>query len=530
MDYGDQIRKLLKSEEIKSNVNVILLYALKSLYVPGFARKSKYFSKSLLRFLAKQDISLIETSLFDESKIIDNQNEDIFNDTSVFDIESVAFKRNSFKSTRNQSVFMKNDLNMLDLGSILRSEPLYVINKIIEYERDYILDRDDEYILLNMIKNYIYSDEDPRTSQLMTSYNIFSSSIELIFCLKLIDSLPSVPGNPREFPLYESFMDNIKARVWLFFTHWVKIYREKYQKNKLIQSLLKGKIGFDDSSFLDLCSITLSEPILPLRLFTINKILNEGIFFFDVNEIAKQLCLIDHYLLSNLKIDDFKKFIKNQEMPETIQQIFLREKQFKCYILTFILTQDTLEDKKNAIQNFILLSNACRLHNNFQTAYTILSCLMKVNSTKKKHLFIEKKFREIYVNLENEFHDIELQDFSYSQEFKKSSLPIIPNILNLIYHMHHLITLSKSKDINDQMRLAKKYKEFFLDITDILRKRFPFFKISPIYEFLEFGILEYLRPKTWNLKFKGELNYLEEFEDYDKILEFLYEKFKKIDN
>jgi len=155
---------------------------------------------------------------------------------------------------------------------------------------------------------------------------------------------------------------------------------------------------------------------------------------------------------------------------------------------------------------------------------------MKVNSTKKKHLFIEKKFREIYVNLENEFHDIELQDFSYSQEFKKSSLPIIPNILNLIYHMHHLITLSKSKDINDQMRLAKKYKEFFLDITDILRKRFPFFKISPIYEFLEFGILEYLRPKTWNLKFKGELNYLEEFEDYDKILEFLYEKFKKIDN
>jgi hypothetical protein len=263
---------------------------------------------------------------------------------------------------------------------------------------------------------------------------------------------------------------------------------------------------------------------------TINKILSEGIFFFDVNEIAKQFCLIDHKLLNNLSVEDFKIFIKNKEMPDSFQQIFIREKHIKCYILAFILTQDTLEDKKNAIQNFILLSNACRQQNNFQTAYTILSCLMKVNSTKKKHLFIEKKFREIYVSLENDFHDIELQDFYYNPEFKKSSVPIIPNILNLIYHMHYLITMSNSREIAEQIKLAKKYKDFYLDITDIFRKKFPYFKISPLFEFLEFGILEYLRPKTWNLKFKGELNFLEDIEDYDKIFEFLYEKFKKIDN
>ena len=72
--------------------------------------------------------------------------------------------------------------------------------------------------------------------------------------------------------------------------------------------------------------------------------------------------------------------------------------------------------------------------------------------------------------------------------------------------MHYLINLSNSKDCGDQMVLAKRYNDFYLAMTDIFRKKFPYFKISPLFEFLEFGILEYLRPKTWNLKFKGELN------------------------
>ena len=155
---------------------------------------------------------------------------------------------------------------------------------------------------------------------------------------------------------------------------------------------------------------------------------------------------------------------------------------------------------------------------------------MTVNITKRKHLFIEKKFREIYVSLEKEFHEIELQEFKYTDENKKNFLPIIPNLRIFINHMDYLISIKNKNEITDQIKLAKLFKEFNISFCDIIRKKLPYFRISPLFEFLEFGILEYLRPKTWNLKFKGELNYLEDYNDLDKILEFLYDKFKKIDN
>ena len=96
--------------------------------------------------------------------------------------------------------------------------------------------------------------------------------------------------------------------------------------------------------------------------------------------------------------------------------------------------------------------------------------------------------------------------------------------------MDYLISIKNKNEITDQIKLAKLFKEFNISFCDIIRKKLPYFRISPLFEFLEFGILEYLRPKTWNLKFKGELNYLEDYNDLDKILEFLYDKFKKIDN
>jgi len=360
----------------------------------------------------------------------------------------------------------------------------------------------------------------------MTSYNLFCSSLELIFCLKLVDNFPILPFNPREKQTIDKNFENIKSRVFLFFTHWVKIYSTNYEKNKIIQNLIRNKISQDDSTYLDLNTLTMHEPILPMKLLTFNKLLKEGIFFCDPTELAKQISLIDHKLFSNISMIDFNNFIRKKEMPESFSQILIREKQIKCYIFSFILSQNSLEDKKNALQNFILLANACRSLNNFQTSYTILSCLMKVQSTKKNYLFIEKKYKELFSSMEKDFIDIELQDFQYKEEYKKIMLPVIPNIQNLIYKIHNFITISKDNEISSQLTLAKNYKEFFLEITDILRKKYPFFRVSPIYEFLEYGIIEYLRPKTWNLKFKGDLNFLEDYKDYDKILEFIYEKFK----
>ena len=54
----------------------------------------------------------------------------------------------------------------------------WCFNKMVDYDDEYILDREDNYLLLKLIKEYIFSEIPPSESTLMLCYNIFSSSIE----------------------------------------------------------------------------------------------------------------------------------------------------------------------------------------------------------------------------------------------------------------------------------------------------------------------------------------------------------------
>ena len=56
------------------------------------------------------------------------------------------------------------------------------INILLEYDSKYILDKDDNYSLLYMLKDYIFETQDPKISELMHRYNLFVSAVELMFC------------------------------------------------------------------------------------------------------------------------------------------------------------------------------------------------------------------------------------------------------------------------------------------------------------------------------------------------------------
>lgn len=64
------------------------------------------------------------------------------------------------------------------------------------------------------------------------------------------------------------------------------------------------------------------------------------------------------------------------------------------------------QNQKNAIQKFIALAHQCKMLNNYQTEYTIISTFSAVGISKKDILWklVETRYRDIYTALENEYH------------------------------------------------------------------------------------------------------------------------------
>jgi hypothetical protein len=115
-----------------------------------------------------------------------------------------------------------------------------------------------------MLKDYIFETQDPKISELMQGYNLFVSSVELMFCLRLILHFPKVHFMRKEEHLPNSYFNYIKDRVCKFCYVWCKEYPQKYQKNLFIQSLIKDLINITESEHkqIDLISLSLDEPLL----------------------------------------------------------------------------------------------------------------------------------------------------------------------------------------------------------------------------------------------------------------------------
>ena len=539
MDATKVILTLIKDDQIKQGLNPLVYYALKLMYNSEFASRSKYFGLAIKRLfdelannlnlqIAKLDSNLMaaeNTMTFDMSIVDDigNVNQEDKKDKNDNNIN----EEDPLNVTANKDIY--NSVNKL-----MKKNWKWCFNKMVDYDDEYILDRDDNYILLRLIKEYIFSDTPPRESTLMLCYNIFSSSIELMFCFKLILSFPNYYFMKKESNLMDDYTKNIKKRIELFFDEWCGTYWEKYKKNRLIKEIIgqkeqKPEIEVNKKN-IPINKITMSEPILNSKYISFTKLIKEGPFCFDVEEIARQICLIDHELLSELKYKDYIQFLKKKEIPKIFERYLIREKQLQCYILIFMTMHNNLENKKNMIQNFIALAHTLKYMNNQQTCCTIISSFSIVGITKKKLLWklIEKKYRDIYSILEKEINDVELNENPILKEKKEDGC--VPHIRYIIALINNLIIQMKGMEEEHKIFICNDFKELISSMEENSRNKYLFFKMNPLYDFFKFGFLEIFKPKRWGLKSRFDFSaYTTKLNKLDQLLNYLVKNFQSAD-
>jgi len=539
MDATKVILTLIKDDQIKQGLNPLVYYALKLMYNSEFASRSKYFGLAIKRLfdelannlnlqIAKLDSNLMaaeNTMTFDMSIVDDignvNQEDKKDKDGNIINEED------PLNVTANKDIY--NSVNKL-----MKKNWKWCFNKMVDYDDEYILDRDDNYILLRLIKEYIFSNTPPRESTLMLCYNIFSSSIELMFCFKLILSFPNYYFMKKESNLMDDYTKNIKKRIELFFDEWCATYWEKYKKNRLIKEIIgpkeqKPEIEINKKN-IPINKITMSEPILNSKYISFTKLIKEGPFCFDVEEIARQMCLIDHELLSELKYKDYIQFLKKKEIPKIFERYLIREKQLQCYILIFMTMHNNLENKKNMIQNFIALAHTLKYMNNQQSCCTIISSFSIVGITKKKLLWklIEKKYRDIYSILEKEINDVELNENPILKEKKEDGC--VPHIRYIIALINNLIIQMKGMEEEHKIFICNDFKDLISSMEENSRNKYLFFKMNPLYDFFKFGFLEIFKPKRWGLKSRFDFSaYTTKLNKLDQLLNYLVKNFQSAD-
>ena len=545
MDANKVILTLIKDEQLRQGLNPLVYYALKLMYNSEFSNRTKYFGFAIKRLFDElaNNLNLQIATL--DNNLMAAENTMTFDMSIVEDIapinpnEKKDNKENKDKKDeKNENNIEEDPLNVTankdvynSVNKLMKKNWKWCFNKMVDYDDEYILDRDDNYILLRLIKDYIFSDVPPNESTLMICYNIFCSSIELMFCFKLVLSFPNYFLMKKEKDQISEYFENIKKRVNLFFDEWCKNYWDKYKRNKLIKEIIgpkeKEPVKEEIPKEKSINKITMSEPILNTKYISFTKLIKEGPFCFDIEEISRQICLIDHELLCNLKYNDYIQYLVKREMPKVFEQFIIREKQLQCYILIFMTMHSNLENKKNMIQNFIALAHTLKYMNNQQTCSTIISSFSIVGITKKKLLWklIEKKYRDIYTNLEKEVNDVELNENPIMKEKKEDgSVPHIRYIMALI---NNLIIQMKGMEEEHKIFICNDFKELINSMEDNCKKKYLFFKMNPLYDFFKFGFLEIFKPKRWGLKSRFDFSaYTTKLTKLDQLLNYLVKNFQ----
>ena len=389
MDCSQLVLSVIKDETIRANLNPIVYYTIKLIYDPEFSKRSRYFCRALTKFFnsfgKNLNLHKIASTLSPEQKT----------DNTLI-IKLLLEQSLNLKKEENGSIIRNsNRLEDSSIDNIFKHDWGWYIDTLLDYDNTYILDKNEDYCLLLMLQDYIFQTQDPKTSELMQGYNLFVTSVELMFCLRLILNFPKISYMRKESSLALPYFETIKDRVKKFCYIWCKEYPQKYKKNVFIQTLIKNLINITESEHkqIDLIALSLDEPSLTPKYVGLIKLIREGPFFYDIDEIARQMCIIDHTNFSSIPQKDYIDYIVKKEIPNSFNRIYKREKHFKCYILMYLLLIKNLENQKNAVQKFIALAHQCKQLNNFQTEYTIISTFSAVGITKKEILWklVEKK-------------------------------------------------------------------------------------------------------------------------------------------
>ena len=481
MNNEDNIKELLDNPEIKSSLDLRNYYILKSIYDKNFSSRSKIFSRKLLEMIADSDKK------------------------NIFFVNNINEETNEEKYMRFiDSILEKGDCSIID---------------------------DNDYIISYLLKMYIFSKEPPENSLLFLTYHLFCTNIELLFCLNLVRRLPNYCYliSKREKSLFLENHRFIQLRVNLFLSKWCDVPSNNKKNPKYFFEILISKFEVKPlvNNFVDLSRWLNDDPLLPNKLISHNKLMTEGIFSFDFEEITRQICLIDHNFLRKVLRQGISKIMKKPDSLEEIKKIMRREKQFFAYILNSILNQNTLEHIKIVIQNFIKLAYTCRKAKNYQTSFTIISCFYTTKLRERKIIWnmIEKKYKEIYLNMEKDYLEVYLKEFG----FDNCKISFIPNIHSLICLMHKYLSRCLDQNIESLLKVSIEFKEINIFLSDLVKNKLYYFKVNPLYDFLKFGFLELFQPKRWKLKVNSDFTYLENLNDdqrYSVLVESLIDKFE----
>ncbi len=525
MDCSQLVLSVIKDDSIKKNLNPIVYYCIKLIYDPEFSNRSRLFCRCIKNFFDKM------SKLLHLEKICNNLTEKDLIDNNLV-INTILNQSSNLPENNKDSLKVSEILN-----NFSSHDWSWYIETLLDCEKTYILESDEDYCLIYMLQKYVFETQDPFLSELMRGYNLFFSSVELMFCLRLILHFPKIYYMKKEQKkLKSSYNDVIKDRVSKFMVAWVKVYPKKYEKNLFIQSLINDVVKItkeEQHPSIDFISLSLDEPILPTKYVGIIKLIREGPFLFDITEIARQLCIIDQENFSSIPEKDYIDYIVKKEIPESFNKIYKREAHFKCYVIIYILLIKDLENQKRAIQNFIQLAETCKNLNNFQSEYTIISVLSLMNLQKKLLLWkmLDKKTKEIFIQMEQDFKDVDLNEKTFFDKLNtenKSSVPHINLIKNQINNF--IITIKMSGEIQ-KVSLCREYRDFYVKIIDLNRNKYAYFLVNPLNDFLSNGFWEICKTKEWGIKTNFDLSpYADENSDAEKMFDALVKYYLKSDS
>ena len=540
MDASKAIVTLIKDPHIKNNLNPLVYYALKLMYNKEFAARTKYFGMAIKKLFDELGDNLNLQILQLNENLLKADNTMTFDMSIVDDVSTTEIKDKDGENKDEEDPLnvTANKDTYKSINKLMKKNWVWCFDRMVDYDNEYILDRDEEsYVLLKLLKEFITNDVPPARSSLMICYKIFCSSIELMFCFKLILLFPKYFFMKKEEEQINDYFVNIKKRVEEFFDAWCATHWKTYQKNKLIKQIIghkeqKPEIAVE-KEVKNINIITMSEPILNNRYVSFTRLIKEGPFCLDIEEVARQICLIDHEMLSELQYNDYIQFLVKKELPKIFKQFIIREKRIKCYILIYMSMHGNLENKKNMIQNFIALANELKRLNNQQTCDTIINTFTILGITKKKLLWklIEKKYRDTYSDLEKELNNVELNEMTILNQKEEGTNGSVPHIKYIVALINNLIIQMKGMEEKHKIFICRDFKELIQRMEDISKQKYLFFKVNPLYDFLKFGFLEIFNPKKWGLKSRFDFSgYTNKLSKLDQLLNYLVKSFQKSDN
>ena len=522
MDCSQLVLSVIKDDSIKKNLNPIVYYCIKLIYDPEFSNRSRLFCRCIKNFFDKM------SKYLNLEKICGNLSEKDLIDNNLV-INTILNQSNNMNENNKDSSKVSEILN-----NFSSHDWSWYIETLLDCEKTYILESDEDYCLIYMLQKYVFESQDPILSELMRGYNLFFSSVELMFCLRLILHFPKIYYMKKEQKkLNTSYNDAIKDRVSKFMLAWVKVYPKKYEKNLFIQSLINDvvKITKDEQHpSIDFISLSLEEPILPAKYVGIIKLIREGPFSFDVTEIARQLCIIDQKNFSSIPEKDYIDYIVKKEVPESFNKIYKRETHFKCYVLIFILLIKDLENQKRTIQNFIQLADTCKSLNNYQSEYTIISVLSAMGLQRKLLLWkmLDKKYKEMFLQMESDFKDVDLNEKTFFDKLKTGTETSVPHINLIKNQINNFIITIKMSGERQKVSLCREYRDFYVKIIDLNRNKYSYFLVNPLNDFLSNGFWEICKTKEWGIRTNFDLSsYADENSDAEKMFDALVKYYQK---